>query len=81
MVMRSGDAVQAMRLRFHHREEAIQFAEKQGNFSLYICSRLIAEYVGWDYIVQEDQQPVFKGKSYSDNYKYVPGKLRIAKTK
>eukprot|EP00158_Paraphelidium_tribonemae_P005605 Partr_v1_DN27429_c0_g1_i1_m72186 putative NADH dehydrogenase (ubiquinone) Fe-S protein 4, 18kDa (NADH-coenzyme Q reductase) len=61
----SGDYVQGLRMRFHERTDAIQFAEKQG----------------WDYIVQEEQVPKFRGKSYSDNFKYSKNRLRFLQTK
>ncbi|KAI3659536.1 hypothetical protein MP638_005222, partial [Amoeboaphelidium occidentale] len=61
----SADSVQALRVRFHTKEQAICFAEKQG----------------WNYVVQEDSTPLFRKKSYADNYKYSPGKLRLIKTK
>ena len=61
----SGDPVQAVRIKFNTKEAAIAFAERQG----------------YDYWVQEPNEGRFQVKSYSDNFKYVPGKLRIAKTK
>jgi hypothetical protein len=61
----SHDTVQAMRLRFNTPTEAAQFAIKQG----------------WDFGIQEDQNPTFTKKSYSDNFKHIPGPLRFVKTK
>ncbi|RIA90401.1 NADH-ubiquinone oxidoreductase 21kDa subunit [Glomus cerebriforme] len=62
----SADYMQALRLKFKSKEDAIYFAEKQGR---------------WDYYVQEHKEPEFRKKMYADNYKYSPGKLRIIKTK
>nr|CAG8465567.1 9950_t:CDS:2 [Entrophospora candida] len=61
----SADSVQALQLKFRSKEDAIRFAEKQG----------------WEYFIQENREVEFHKKSYSDNYKYSPGKLRIIKTK
>jgi len=61
----SSDYMQALRLKFKSKEDAIYFAENQG----------------WDYYVQEHKEPEFRKKIYADNYKYSPGKLRIIKTK
>ncbi|CAG8446318.1 ETC complex I subunit conserved region-domain-containing protein [Gigaspora rosea] len=61
----SADDVQALRMNFVSKEDAIHFAEKQG----------------WDYYVQEHKEPEFRKKVYADNFVYSPGKLRIIKTK
>ncbi|CAG8525113.1 15380_t:CDS:2 [Acaulospora morrowiae] len=61
----SADYVQALRMKFISKEDAIDFAEKQG----------------WDYYVHEMKESKFRKKVYADNYKYSPGKLRIIKTK
>ncbi|CAG8543745.1 7218_t:CDS:2 [Ambispora gerdemannii] len=61
----SADAVQALQIKFATKEDAINFAERQG----------------WDYFVQEPKESVFHVKAYADNYKYSPGKLRLIKTK
>ncbi|POG61135.1 NADH-ubiquinone oxidoreductase 21kDa subunit [Rhizophagus irregularis DAOM 181602=DAOM 197198] len=61
----SSDYMQALRLKFKSKEDAIYFAEKQG----------------WDYYVQDHIEPKFRKKVYADNFKYSPGKLRIIKTK
>jgi NADH dehydrogenase (ubiquinone) Fe-S protein 4 len=38
-------------------------------------------FVGWNYYVQEPKEVKFVKKSYADNFKYSPGKLRNIKTK
>ncbi|KTW32330.1 uncharacterized protein T551_00420 [Pneumocystis jirovecii RU7] len=49
----SGDALQAMQLRFPSRESAIQFAEKHG----------------YTYTAEAETDREFGAKSYSDNYR------------
>ncbi|KZT60285.1 hypothetical protein CALCODRAFT_127569 [Calocera cornea HHB12733] len=61
----SADYMQATRLSFRSKEDAIHFAEKQG----------------WDYFVQPEHAKRIPPKSYAENYLHVPGKLRIARTK
>ncbi|KAJ3040629.1 hypothetical protein HDV00_010654 [Rhizophlyctis rosea] len=61
----SHDPVQGVRMNFHTKEDAILFAERQG----------------YDYWVEEPKREKERVKNYSDNFKYVPGKLRIIKTK
>ncbi|KAK9721886.1 ndufs4 NADH dehydrogenase Fe-S protein subunit [Basidiobolus ranarum] len=61
----SADPVQALRMRFPEKEDAIRFAEKQG----------------WNYVVEEPKTRKFHKKMYADNYKYTPNKLRMIKTK
>ncbi|KAI8148458.1 ETC complex I subunit conserved region-domain-containing protein [Fennellomyces sp. T-0311] len=61
----SADYEQALAIKFYSKEAAIHFAEKQG----------------WSYYVQEPKKVKYVKKSYADNYKYVPGKLRLIKTK
>ncbi|KAG2214843.1 hypothetical protein INT46_000141 [Mucor plumbeus] len=61
----SSDYQQALTMKFISKEDAINFAEKQG----------------WQYYVQEPKQVKFVKKAYGDNYKYSPGKLRMIKTK
>jgi len=61
----SADYNQALTLKFKTKEDAIQFAEKQG----------------WDYFVQQETVKRIPPKNYSENYLYVPGKIRIAHTK
>ncbi|KAI8647538.1 hypothetical protein BD408DRAFT_408104 [Parasitella parasitica] len=55
----------AVTMKFFTKEDAINFAEKQG----------------WQYYVQEPKQSKFVKKAYGDNYLYSPGKLRMIKTK
>ncbi|KAI7850868.1 ETC complex I subunit conserved region-domain-containing protein [Circinella umbellata] len=61
----SADYEQAIAMKFYSKEDAIIFCERQG----------------WNYYVQEPKRVKFVKKSYADNYKYCPGKLRIIKTK
>lgn len=61
----SGDSVQAVNLYFGTKEEAVAFAQRQG-------------YHFW---VDEPASQHFRKKVYADNYKYVPGKLRMCHTK
>ena len=61
----SADYVQALKIRFHTADQAVQFAVKQG----------------WDYVLQHDHQPLFRPKNYAHNYSYVPRPLRFVKTK
>ncbi|CAH7668738.1 ETC complex I subunit conserved region-domain-containing protein, partial [Phakopsora pachyrhizi] len=61
----SADYMQGTRLSFDSSNDAVAFCEKQG----------------WPYYVQAPKSIKFKPKSYSDNYLYSPGKLRIHKTK
>jgi len=61
----SADYNQALSLKFTTMEDAIRFAEKQG----------------WEYYVQQPKLKRIPPKNYSENYVYVPGKLRIAHTK
>ncbi|RHZ46579.1 hypothetical protein Glove_613g11 [Diversispora epigaea] len=61
----SADYMQALQMKFNTKEDAIQFADKQG----------------WDHYVQEHNESQFRKKVYANNYKYSPGKLRIIKTK
>ncbi|CAO3635274.1 unnamed protein product [Mucor fragilis] len=61
----SSDFQQALTMKFINKEDAINFAEKQG----------------WQYYVQEPKETKFVKKAYGDNYKYSPGKLRMIKTK
>jgi NADH dehydrogenase (ubiquinone) Fe-S protein 4 len=61
----SGDAVQALNLKFRTKDEAVYFAEKQG----------------WGYAVSEPHQPKFRKKQYGDNFKYSAAELRFIKTK
>ncbi|ORX89765.1 hypothetical protein K493DRAFT_232488 [Basidiobolus meristosporus CBS 931.73] len=61
----SADPVQALRMRFPNKEDAIRFAEKQG----------------WNYVVEEPKTRKFNKKVYADNFKFSPNKLRMIKTK
>ncbi|KAF7728291.1 hypothetical protein EC973_006466 [Apophysomyces ossiformis] len=61
----SSDYQQALALKFTSKEDAINFAEKQG----------------WSYYVQEPKRVKFVKKAYADNYKYSAGKLRYVMTK
>jgi NADH dehydrogenase (ubiquinone) Fe-S protein 4 len=62
----SRDPLQTLRLKFNTREEAILYAKEQG----------------WAYEVTErPKDEVAKAKSYSDNFLYSPGKLKLIKTK
>ncbi|MBW0519400.1 hypothetical protein O181_059115 [Austropuccinia psidii MF-1] len=61
----SADYMQGTQLSFNSSEDAVAFCEKQG----------------WPYFVQPPKSIKFRPKSYSDNYLYSPGKLRIHKTK
>ncbi|KAG0234030.1 Histone transcription regulator 3 [Actinomortierella wolfii] len=58
----SSDYMQALMMKFNTKEDAIAFAEKQG----------------WEFVVQEPNQKIFKKKVYADNFKYSPKKLRFA---
>ncbi|KAL7751595.1 ndufs4 NADH dehydrogenase Fe-S protein subunit [Sorochytrium milnesiophthora] len=61
----SGDYLQGTWLKFRTKEEAVAFAERQG----------------WHYDVHETPEPKFRKKVYADNFKFIPGRLRIHKTK
>ncbi|KAI8820807.1 ETC complex I subunit conserved region-domain-containing protein [Fimicolochytrium jonesii] len=61
----SHDPVQGVTMEFPDREQAIRFALRQG----------------WEYTVDEPAKAKFRIKTYADNFKYVPGKLRFIKTK
>ncbi|KAI8924467.1 ETC complex I subunit conserved region-domain-containing protein [Entophlyctis helioformis] len=61
----SADTVQALRIRFDSKQAAINFAERQG----------------YDFWVDEPKEGKFRVKNYSENFKYSPTKLRIARTK
>ncbi|KAI9095939.1 ETC complex I subunit conserved region-domain-containing protein [Phlyctochytrium arcticum] len=61
----SHDSTQGLNIKFRSKEDAILFAERQG----------------YDYWIDQPKTEKFRLKVYADNYKYVPGKLRIIKTK
>jgi hypothetical protein len=51
---------------------------KQWDYIIYKHAHLL---LGWNYYVQEPKEVKFVKKSYADNFKYSPGKLRNIKTK
>ncbi|KAJ3054095.1 hypothetical protein HK097_002681 [Rhizophlyctis rosea] len=61
----SHDPVQGVHIKFSSKDDAILFAERQG----------------YDWWVEEPKPEKERVKVYADNFKYVPGKLRIIKTK
>ncbi|TFK28072.1 NADH-ubiquinone oxidoreductase 21kDa subunit [Coprinopsis marcescibilis] len=61
----SADYVQPVRLSFYTKEEAAQFAERQG----------------WDYYVQPPAVKRIPPKNYAENFVYRPDTLRIMRTK
>ncbi|KIY44763.1 hypothetical protein FISHEDRAFT_50753 [Fistulina hepatica ATCC 64428] len=61
----SADYVQALRMSFRTKEDAMHFAEKQG----------------WDYYVQQPAVKRIPPKAYAENYLYRLDALRIHKTK
>jgi NADH dehydrogenase (ubiquinone) Fe-S protein 4 len=61
----SGDSMQGTHLDFRTKEEAIQFAQKQG----------------YEYFVQEPNERRIVPKAYANNFIYEPGKLKHIKTK
>ncbi|WFD18655.1 hypothetical protein MCAP1_000862 [Malassezia caprae] len=60
----SADSQQALSMKFDTKEDAIHFCEKQG----------------WNFFVQEPHKARIPIKSYADNFKHSPGKLRIMHT-
>ncbi|KAI8899678.1 ETC complex I subunit conserved region-domain-containing protein [Globomyces pollinis-pini] len=61
----SADALQALRVQFNTKEDAIAFAQKQG----------------YNYVVEEPKETKFKVRSYAANFKYNPKKLTWHHTK
>lgn len=61
----SADSQQALSMKFDTKEDAIHFCEKQG----------------WNFFVQEPHKARIPIKSYAENFKHSPGKLRIVHTK
>lgn len=61
----SADPVQSHRLVFETKEQAVDFAKRQG----------------YHYWIEEPKSKDFYPKSYSDNFKYEPKHLRIIRTK
>ncbi|QPG76029.1 hypothetical protein FOA43_003415 [Brettanomyces nanus] len=59
------DYVQATRLDFITKEDAVRFAEGQG----------------WDYYVQHPKEKKFKVKQYANNFVHCKGPLKIIRTK
>ncbi|KAG5651657.1 hypothetical protein H0H81_007937 [Sphagnurus paluster] len=64
----SADYMQGTRLSFRSKEDAIHFAEKQGQLGL-LC------------VCQAPTVKRILPKNYAENYAYRPGQLRIMKTK
>ncbi|KAK9896497.1 hypothetical protein P389DRAFT_171688 [Cystobasidium minutum MCA 4210] len=61
----TADYLQGTHLKFNTKQDAINFAEKQG----------------YPYFVQEPKHAKIPPKSYSDNFLYSPGKIRYIRTK
>ena len=61
----SADYMQGTHLAFKSKEDAINFAQKQG----------------YEYFVQEPNVRKFIPKAYANNFMHTPGKLKIVRTK
>jgi NADH dehydrogenase (ubiquinone) Fe-S protein 4 len=61
----SGDFMQGTHLKFHSKEDAIDFAERQG----------------YEYFVQEPNSRKFTPKAYANNFLYSADKLKMIRTK
>ena len=61
----SADYMQGTHLNFKTKEDAINFAQKQG----------------YEYFVQEPNVRKFVPKAYANNFTHIPGKLKIIRTK
>ncbi|KAJ3479558.1 hypothetical protein NLI96_g8976 [Meripilus lineatus] len=61
----SADYMQGTRMSFKSKEDAIAFAERQG----------------WDYYIPSTEIKRVPPKNYSENFVYIPGQLRIHRTK
>ena len=61
----SADAMQGTHLNFRSKEDAIEFAEKQG----------------YEFYVQEPNIRKFVPKAYANNFVHEPNKLKHIKTK
>lgn len=61
----SADFMQGHRIQFKSKEDAIEFANKQG----------------YEYFVQEPSQRKFVPKAYANNFMHIPKKLKIVRTK
>ena len=56
--------MQATRINFNTKEDAIAFAEKQG---IDLLNELM---IGWEYYIQEPHNRQFKPKAYATNFNY-----------
>jgi NADH dehydrogenase (ubiquinone) Fe-S protein 4 len=61
----TGDFMNGHRINFKTKEDAINFANKQG----------------YEYFVQEPNQKKFIPKAYANNFVHEPKKLKIVRTK
>jgi NADH dehydrogenase (ubiquinone) Fe-S protein 4 len=61
----SADFMQGHRIQFKTKEDAINFANKQG----------------YEYFVQEPNERKFIPKAYANNFTHSPSKLKIVRTK
>lgn len=79
----SADYMQGTRMSFKSKEDAIHFAEKQGESpeSIECIYRKTECWLGWDFYLQAPTVKKIPPKNYAENYVYKPNKLRIARTK
>ncbi|PSR70500.1 hypothetical protein PHLCEN_2v13651 [Hermanssonia centrifuga] len=70
----SADYMQGTRMSFRSKEDAVHFAEKQGEYAypLSLC---------WDYFIEAPEVKSIPPKNYAENFVYRPNKLRICRTK
>jgi NADH dehydrogenase (ubiquinone) Fe-S protein 4 len=61
----SADFMNGHRIQFKSKEDAIDFANKQG----------------YEYFVQEPNERKFVPKAYANNFTHVPGKMKIVRAK
>lgn len=61
----SADFMNGHRIQFKSKEDAINFANKQG----------------YEYFVQEPNERKFVPKAYANNFTHIPGKLKMVRTK
>lgn len=61
----SADFMQGHRIQFNSKEDAIDFANKQG----------------YEYFVQEPNERKFVPKAYANNFTHSPKKLKIIRSK
>jgi NADH dehydrogenase (ubiquinone) Fe-S protein 4 len=61
----SADFMNGHRIQFKTKEDAINFANKQG----------------YEYFVQEPNERKFRPKAYANLFTHVPGKLKVVTTK